>query len=88
MYNCETLFDLPGKQSRAQEINELMAAPGFWDDQEKAQGLVGELRRLTLTIKPLTELVEGYDDMGVLKEFAEGCRRRWKPNCRPWNCRR
>ncbi len=70
-FTCETLFDLAGKQTRSQEINELMAAPGFWDDQEKAQDLVSELRRLTLTIKPLAELVSNADDMGVLMEFSE-----------------
>ena len=48
-----------------------MAAPGFWDDQEKAQALVGELRRLTLTIKPLSELEEQSDDIQVLMEFAD-----------------
>lgn len=48
-----------------------MGAPGFWDDQEKAQGLVSELRRLTLTIKPLAELQTIAEDIDVLMEFAE-----------------
>ncbi len=48
-----------------------MGAPGFWDDQEKAQDLVSELRRVTLTIKPLSDLVSDAEDMGVLMEFAE-----------------
>ena len=48
-----------------------MAQPGFWDNQEKAQELVGELRRLTLSLKPLDELSSAADDLGVLMEFAE-----------------
>ncbi|WP_197532451.1 peptide chain release factor 2 [Symmachiella macrocystis] len=64
-------LDLAGKQSRSQEINELMGAPGFWDDQEKAQTLVSELRRITLTIKPLAELEESSEEMEVLMEFSE-----------------
>ncbi len=32
---------------------------------------MGELRRLTLTLKPLGELTSGADDLGVLMEFAE-----------------
>lgn len=48
-----------------------MAQPGFWDDQEKAQEQVSELRRLNATLKPLQELASGADDLGVLMEFAE-----------------
>jgi peptide chain release factor 2 len=62
---------LAGKQQRMAEINEKMAAPGFWDRQEQAQELVGELRRLNLAVKPLKDLVAGADDLGVLMEFAE-----------------
>ena len=53
------------------EIDELMAAPNFWDDQEKAQELIGELQRLNAIVKPTSELVTGVDDMEVLIEFAE-----------------
>lgn len=48
-----------------------MAAPGFWEDQERAQALMGELRRLKLAIKPLEELSAGADDLAVLLELAE-----------------
>jgi peptide chain release factor 2 len=48
-----------------------MAATGFWDDSEKAQKLVGELRQLTAAIKPVKELISESDDLGVLLEFAE-----------------
>ncbi len=48
-----------------------MLQPGFWDDQEKAQGLVAELKRLTAAQKPLKQLLTGLDDMGVLQEFVE-----------------
>ena len=48
-----------------------MAAPDFWDDQEKAQELIGEMQRLNSVIKPVGELVTGAGDMEVLIEFAE-----------------
>jgi peptide chain release factor 2 len=48
-----------------------MAASGFWDDPEKAQKLVGELRQLTASIKPVKELLTESDDLSVLLEFAE-----------------
>ena len=71
MSTSETLFDLAGKQSRSAEISDLMGAAGFWDDQEKAQGLIEELRRLKMTIKPLEELQSASEDLTVLIEFAE-----------------
>jgi len=36
-------FDLPVRESRIKEIEELMLAPGFWSDQRKAQALVQEM---------------------------------------------
>ncbi len=48
-----------------------MAQPGFWDNQEKAQDTMAELRRLKSLVTPLEELVQGRDDLEVLLEFAE-----------------
>ncbi len=48
-----------------------MAAPNFWDNQEKAQELIGEMQRLNAVIKPVGELVSGSGDIEVLFEFAE-----------------
>ncbi|HCO27624.1 MAG TPA: peptide chain release factor 2, partial [Gimesia maris] len=59
------------KKKRAAEINELMGAAGFWDNQEKAQGLVNEMQQIQLVVKPLTQLVEGAEDLEVLIEFIE-----------------
>lgn len=69
--NYETLFDYADKKKRATEINELMGAAGFWDNQEKAQGLVNEMQQIQLIVKPLTQLVEGAEDLEVLIEFIE-----------------
>lgn len=67
---CRTLFDFAGKQARADEINQLMEAGDFWNNQERAQGLVNELRQLTQILKPLKELKSAVDDLQVLEEFA------------------
>lgn len=48
-----------------------MSAPNFWDNQEKAQGLIGELRRLNGTLKLLKDMIGGGDDLQVLIEFAD-----------------
>ena len=62
---------MAGLQKRADEINTQMAANGFWDNHDKAQTLVGELRRISLSIKPIRELASGADDLQVLMEFAD-----------------
>lgn len=33
------LFDLAEKERRITELDEVMAQPDFWNDQEKAQGV-------------------------------------------------
>jgi peptide chain release factor 2 len=48
-----------------------MESPGFWDNQEKAQTLVGEMKRLNAAIKPLEEVQQQAEDLSVLMEFAE-----------------
>ncbi len=68
---CGTLFDLVIKQKRIEEINAAMAGTGFWDNQEKAQAMVTELRQLNAITKPLMALQTAVDDMQVLIEFAE-----------------
>lgn len=47
-----------------------MAGTGFWDNQEKAQAMVNELRQLTAITKPLGALCSAADDIAVLIEFA------------------
>ncbi len=48
-----------------------MGEAGFWDNQEKAQGLVAELSRIKGLVAPLGELISGAEDLAVLIEFAE-----------------
>ncbi|WP_417848265.1 peptide chain release factor 2 [Thalassoglobus sp.] len=64
-------LDYDIKVERVAEIDTLMAAPNFWDEQEKAQELISEMQRLNAVIKPVGELSTGAGDMEVLIEFAE-----------------
>jgi peptide chain release factor 2 len=66
-----TLFDLAAKSKRIDEIQLTMGQPGFWDNQETAQQVTGELQLLNGTVKPLQSLASGADDLEVLVEFAE-----------------
>jgi len=48
-----------------------MEGPTFWNNQEKAQEIVAELRRLKAVLKPLEELSSAADDLRALIELAD-----------------
>lgn len=48
-----------------------MGAPGFWDNQERAQETVGQLKGLKSVTVPMEQLVTSGEDMDALLEMAE-----------------
>lgn len=46
-----------------------MAQPNFWDNQEKAQKMLVEMKRLRAACEPLAGLLKAIDDVKVLEEF-------------------
>jgi peptide chain release factor 2 len=48
-----------------------MGQPGFWDNQEKAQQVIGQLKPLNGLLKPYEELHAAGEDLKVLTELAE-----------------
>lgn len=48
-----------------------MSAPGFWDDQAKAQAKMGEVSALKSKIIPISELDSRIEDFSVLLEMAQ-----------------
>ncbi len=47
-----------------------MAADGFWNDQESAQVVVGELKRVKASLDPLLAMDAQLDDLEVMVELA------------------
>ena len=47
-----------------------MASPGFWDNQEKAQQAVAQLKPLKTILKPMGEALRGAQDLSSLIEMA------------------
>ena len=45
-------------EKRVAEIEEDMQSPSFWDDREKAEGLMAELKGLKGSLNPLLDLQE------------------------------
>jgi peptide chain release factor 2 len=69
--DCGTLFDLPAKESRKQEIETRMAAPGFWDNAEKAQATIQELKAITGVIDQFGGLTSAGHDLEAFAQLAE-----------------
>jgi peptide chain release factor 2 len=61
---------LPARAKRVAELKERMAQPGFWDVQETAQKVVGELKTLRAQTEPVQDLLRRLEDAGVLLELA------------------
>ena len=48
-----------------------MAAPGFWDNTDRAQTVVVERKSLAALVKPLDETLAASDDLAAMVEMAE-----------------
>lgn len=48
-----------------------MTAPDFWDDNERAQKIIGELNAIKAVVEEFTELSSRYEDLELTRELAE-----------------
>jgi len=48
-----------------------MAAPDFWNNQERAQATVGELKSVGAILKPLEEVIKAAGDLETMVEMAD-----------------
>ncbi|MCA9119614.1 MAG: peptide chain release factor 2 [Planctomycetales bacterium] len=69
--NLRDSLDYDSKVAQIKEIEAKMGAPGFWDNQEKAQQAVAELKTLRSLIKPMGAALIAADDLTGLIEMAE-----------------
>ena len=63
---------MPGAEKRLGELDGLMALDNFWNNREKAQGLIDEANSLRRKIEPLLKAERQMDDFRVMVELAEG----------------
>ncbi len=70
-YRCEGVFDYEGKSARITALEAEMASPTFWDSQERAQGVVQDLKNLRKVVEPLREVLSSCGDLGELLQMAE-----------------
>ena len=64
---CGGIFDLDSAESRVKELEEQLAAPGFWNDSAKANATVKELKRLKSVTEPWRQ---AQAELSTLEELA------------------
>src|SRR4051812_37509854 len=64
-------FDADALQARAQELEDQMQTPGFWDDQQTAAKVSAEHARATRRLEAWRALLGDIDDLDALGEMAE-----------------
>ena len=67
----ETLFDWETKKSRVAEIDAQMSEANFWNNQERAQGVVEERKSLNSVLVPLDEVLKSSDDLAAMSGRTE-----------------
>lgn len=67
----EAGFDYATRLKEREELDIKMAAPGFWDDQETAQALIGKLKLAKSVVEPIDEARASLDDIRTLVELGE-----------------
>ncbi|MCU0958624.1 MAG: peptide chain release factor 2 [Pirellulaceae bacterium] len=70
-FTYETVFDYAGKKAQIADIEQQMAAPRFWDNQESAQQTVATLKAVKAIITPLEEALRVSGDLDGLIEMAK-----------------
>jgi len=66
----EVIFDIPGKQTRLEELEQLSADPGFWKEAQEAQKTNRERKSIENTLAAWAGLQKKAEDCAVLLELA------------------
>ena len=64
------IFDSAAIESKIAEKEALTAEPGFWDNPQKAEKVMGDIKALKARIEPWKELVAAVEDVEALYELA------------------
>lgn len=67
---CEVIFDEPRLRAQLSAREEESAAPGFWDDPQKARTAIQRTNAIKALLDPMSHIAGQLDDAGVLLELA------------------
>ena len=64
-------FDIPSKKERLKELENEMNSPSFWDNQDRANGILAEIQSLKSTITDIDALKVKVSDLNELIEMED-----------------
>jgi peptide chain release factor 2 len=64
-------FDLDVREQRLRALDEVMAAQGFWDNQDAARATIDEANRLKAWVEPWQHLAKKRSDLQALAELLK-----------------
>lgn len=65
------IFDVPAKQKEVRNLEEMIAAPGFWDNKDRAQKVIDQLNQLKDLIQPVVQYQRKTEDLQALIELVD-----------------
>ena len=68
---CGGVFDLDGKRKRVEELNQVTARPDFWNDGEKAQGILKEQAGLKDILESWERYRAGLEEARFFLDLAK-----------------
>lgn len=68
---CGTLFDIPAKEAERARLNALMEQGNFWDNPEKAQQTIQQLKPINGLLNPYAALQASLEDLKALAQLSE-----------------
>ena len=69
--SCGGIFDIESQRERLTAFEAQMAEPGFWDNQERAQVVVQQVKTYKQWVEPFDGLVRGVADARELVELLK-----------------
>ena len=70
MNSCGAIFDLPAKENKLKEIEDQIAADGFWDNPEETKGVLKERTRISEQIERFKKLKNDLEENEILLDLA------------------
>ena len=69
--NLGGLFDLEASKEKIAKLENKMATPDFWNDQDAAQKVINETNHLKGSVGTFEEMAERLDNLEVLYELVK-----------------
>nr|WP_104022704.1 peptide chain release factor 2 [Gemmatirosa kalamazoonensis] len=67
--NCGGIFDVDSRRERLERLDAQMSEPGFWDNQERAQDVVKQVRDLRGWLEPYDALAKRVEGAVELRDL-------------------